>query len=167
MGRKDKRTKTKLNLTNVNIIRTEIDSHKHIVYIMACKEVGCGNHIRVRKDQPHQGFCKDCCNLSRRKKPYEALFNYFKHHNPFAPLTYEEFFEIAEKTKCHYCDKPTIRSKHKNASWSGSYMIDRKNNNIGYILSNCVSCCWPCNDLKSDRFTYEQFKQISELIKTF
>lgn len=28
--------------------------------------------------------------------------------------------------------------------------IDRVDSSVGYIFANCVSCCWNCNDLKSN-----------------
>lgn len=50
--------------------------------------------------------------------------------------------------KCYYCGKSP-----KNDNTNG---IDRKNNKVGYILTNCVSCCKECNimkkDLKDDEF---------------
>ena len=33
--------------------------------------------------------------------------------------------------------------------------IDRVNNNIGYVLNNCVSCCKFCNSAKLDRTLIE------------
>ena len=52
---------------------------------------------------------------------------------------------------CFYCEKFS-----ENRSYCG---IDRVDNDIGYILSNCVSCCSNCNDIKSN----STFKQIEKI----
>lgn len=51
-------------------------------------------------------------------------------------LSLDEFLRILED-KCFYC------------SLDG-YGIDRKNNEIGYTISNCVSCCTKCNMMKTN-----------------
>lgn len=52
----------------------------------------------------------------------------------------EEEFETFTKAQCYYC--------HKKTSTTHSSGIDRKNNEIGYTQSNCVSCCSECNYMK-------------------
>ena len=41
----------------------------------------------------------------------------------------------------------------------------RKDNDIGYVKNNLVVCCWECNRLKSDRFTYKEFIKLSPILK--
>ena len=41
--------------------------------------------------------------------------------------------------------------------------IDRKDNNIGYIIENCVSCCGICNRMKMD-MSYDDFLNHIRLI---
>jgi len=36
--------------------------------------------------------------------------------------------------------------------------IDRIDNSLGYLQSNCVACCWACNLAKGDR-TPKEFKE--------
>ncbi len=52
-------------------------------------------------------------------------------------LTEDQFREILKKP-CTYCGE-----NHEPRG------IDRRDGRIGYVLSNCQSCCWPCNQLKS------------------
>jgi len=47
-------------------------------------------------------------------------------------LTLKQFTKLF-LLNCHYCNI------------SGKGGIDRKNNNIGYIIKNCVPCCPKCN----------------------
>jgi hypothetical protein len=71
-------------------------------------------------------------------------------------LTKEQFTKFTTG-KCYYCDKNTSKT-HKNG-------VDRKNNNSGYIMSNCVSCCSQCNYMKGS-LTEDEFietcKRVSE-----
>jgi hypothetical protein len=82
-------------------------------------------------------------------------------------LTEEEHKSLISMP-CHYCGKipqlynpysspSTLSRKYKllldsviraNINVNG---IDRVDNNVGYVLSNCVPCCPECNEGKSDR----------------
>lgn len=53
-----------------------------------------------------------------------------------------ELFNFIKMQNCHYCNKSNTNS-HQNG-------IDRKNNSLGYITSNVVTCCRECNQMKSD-----------------
>jgi hypothetical protein len=55
-------------------------------------------------------------------------------------LTKEQFSKLVND-KCYYCNKENSDS-HRNG-------IDRKNNNLGYIIDNCTSCCGQCNQMKA------------------
>ena len=60
-------------------------------------------------------------------------------------LTKEEFWKLI-KGECFYCGKS---SNKRNG-------IDRKDNNIGYVIENCVTACRKCNIMKG-QMTYEEF----------
>jgi hypothetical protein len=42
--------------------------------------------------------------------------------------------------------------------------VDRKSCNGQYSPDNCVLACYPCNNAKSDVFSYEEFLEIGETI---
>lgn len=64
-------------------------------------------------------------------------------------LTLKQFKKLF-LLNCHYC----------NISNRGG--IDRKNNNVGYIKSNCLPCCPKCNISKHTK-TYKEFlKKITQ-----
>jgi len=71
--------------------------------------------------------------------------------------------------KCHYCG---IEEEDFFRIWGKFYggkrrklEVDRKDNEKGYNEENCVLACPICNNAKSDRFTYEEFKKVGKVIK--
>ena len=48
----------------------------------------------------------------------------------------------------------------------GVLEVDRKDSTKGYEMDNCVLACAICNNAKSDKFTYEEFKAVGEVIGT-
>ena len=61
-------------------------------------------------------------------------------------LSPEEFQSLRRKNKCVYC----------RVGEGVIFSIDRKDNSIGYIGSNCVLACLRCNKMKSDLLTYDE-----------
>jgi len=76
-----------------------------------------------------------------------------------------------DRRKCHYCgikegDFTRIWGKFYGGKTRGKKLeIDRKDNNKGYTEENCVLSCPICNNAKSDKFTYEEFKKVGKAIK--
>jgi len=68
-------------------------------------------------------------------------------------LSKEEFYEISEK-ECAYCKRPPPNKRH------GIARIDKS---AGYIVDNCVACCWGCRHAKST-MTDEEFKERDALL---
>lgn len=56
-------------------------------------------------------------------------------------------FETFWGKPCHYCGASIE-----------TIGLDRKNNNLGYIIENVVSCCTKCNDFKR-RKSYDNFME--------
>jgi 5-methylcytosine-specific restriction endonuclease McrA len=75
-------------------------------------------------------------------------------------------------TKCHYCqiDESDFRSIWGDSFYGGIKRggvleIDRKDNEQGYYPENCILACAICNMAKSDKFKYDEFKKVGEVIK--
>ncbi len=135
-----------------------------------CGETFCSQSTHLKT---HSGKCRKCC---QRGKPYEAIYNEMVRargiKNKDGELTYEQFLEVINSKECHYCKTPMHWFPHTKAKGheipgARAYQIDRKYNEIGYLKENCVPCCWTCNRLKSDVFTYEEFLEIGLLIQKF
>jgi len=73
--------------------------------------------------------------------------------------------------QCHYCQ---ISEKDVIPIWDKFYgqdkrdqclEVDRKDNEKGYSMDNCVLACAVCNCAKSNKFTYVEFLKVGAVIK--
>jgi 5-methylcytosine-specific restriction endonuclease McrA len=64
-------------------------------------------------------------------------------------LSLEDFIRFTT-ARCAYCGiEPSQQYKNKHHATAYTYNgIDRVDNELGYILENCVTCCKACNRLK-------------------
>ena len=137
-------------------------------YIFNCD---CGRKVKSQSSQlkTHSGKCRRCTQLG---KPYMYIYNELMNHRNSKvgfTLTYDELVYIIENNKgCNYCGSNLDYKKHSK-EWgkdnSRAHHLDRKDNKLGYTFTNVVTCCWECNRLKSDRFTYEEFMLLSPILK--
>lgn len=146
-------------------------------------QCSCGNVVVKSGNLMSSGNTKSCgCYSSEqtilrcRKEKGESGLSYMyasykkgaKRKNHSFSLTREDFKKITQQ-KCHYCGKsPTqiyLNPSSNDPSMTvegrenAKYIcngIDRKNNNLGYELENCLPCCKKCNLLKSN-MSYEEF----------
>lgn len=81
---------------------------------------------------------------------YKNYVRYAAERNLEFALSLNEFLDITAQ-KCFYCDvEPYHVKAPKHAH--GAYVyngVDRVDNSIGYIASNCVAACRPCNSAKN------------------
>jgi hypothetical protein len=63
---------------------------------------------------------------------------------------------------CHYCNDE-LGSTRENCGVG----LDRLDNLIGYELDNVVSCCGPCNVIRSDKLTPEETKIAIQAVVAF
>lgn len=134
----------------------------------------CGNFTVVCTYDLRTGNSKTCgCGRWNYIRPYENIFNKMQRtaqrNKHTFHLSFKAFLEFVKITRCHYCNafiQWFARSK-KNSTRVLTYNLDRKDNTKGYTKSNLVVCCKRCNYTKGDRFTYEEFVQIGNTIRTF
>jgi hypothetical protein len=89
-------------------------------------------------------------------------------------IAYEQFLSLISKSVCHYCHAPVTRTKFNPAGTKrnggtrkahNAYYLDRKDNAKGYTIDNLVTCCTRCNYAKGDRFTYEEWFEMTECFR--
>lgn len=170
-------------------------ANKGKVFLCKCEcgsitEKAATNFRRYKIDS-----CKFCAVERLRKSPgiaswtmlFDRYFQAAKNRNYTFSLSIETFKEICGKN-CTYCGKlpgdynryvksdgslyfkyqNKINSSAVERGWIKANGIDRKNNDIGYEVSNCLPCCGSCNKAKLD-MSYEKFllliKNIYEHLK--
>jgi hypothetical protein len=142
---------------------------RYKVYIFDC--IKCkSKEIRLQAGslKTHSGKCRSCV---QQGEDYAHIYNELKNHRNKKVnfnLTFEEFLSIIKNAKCHYCEEELIYNKHAKEwgkSLTRAHQLDRKDNSKGYSIDNVVCCCWTCNRLKSDAFTYDEFILFSEILK--
>lgn len=142
----------------------------------------CGEKIIIRGDQlSKRRGCKKCgCAFGGKKRVYpdnesgkKLVFNSYKKNSIVRNLTFDisrEQFDILIAGNCYYCgDTPRLCTYSSKAAlkYKDLYIngIDRLDNNIGYIIDNCVPCCTTCNMMKktmSDKVFLEHIKKINK-----
>lgn len=143
----------------------------------------CGKRINTRLRDLETGRSKNCgCarnaklalnNKSRKFElglsPINSVYCDYKKgakkRNIDFDLSKEEFLSLI-KQKCYYCgDDPANikRSQHNQMDFVIYNGIDRKDNNIGYILNNCLPCCSFCNFSKRDNTQEYFFNKINKI----
>ena len=110
------------------------------------------------------------CPKSKCSRPYEGFFNQSakravvgcnKTVRTTWSITYEEFLEFIAQRFCHYCgDIVCWPMPHGKTDASGvrrqGYNLDRIDGTKGYTAKNCVVACWPCNETRGTKLSYEE-----------
>ena len=138
------------------------------VYHFEC--ISCGVDIKAQQNQlqRHSGKCGSC---SQKKTPYMFIYNELKNHrrkDVEFTLTFDEFLNLISNPECKYCGVKLEYHEHSRTNGihnTRAHQLDRKDNSKGYTFDNVVPCCWECNRLKSDRFTYDEFLLLSPILK--
>ena len=109
---------------------------------------------------------KNSVLIESMEKEYDRLFS-----NVLLPNKFEE---VSKGNKCYYCgitledinvliEKKKLFKKHETRGYVME--IDRKSPNKEYSTSNVETCCYWCNNAKTDEFTEDEFKPIGEMIR--
>ena|ERR1051326_2285072 len=136
----------------------------------------CGNEKDVPSKYLRDGQSRSCgCYMkqttsdrsSKMDSGKNMLMRLYKGHAKRRNIPYrlsDKDFTRLTQSNCYYCGVLPSRLIKKRSKL-GIYTyngIDRKNNNLGYTIKNCVSCCYNCNFLKSDW----EFNEFLSIIKS-
>jgi hypothetical protein len=132
----------------------------------------CGKDKKVENSRLISGNTKSCGCLkdealdklheknANKDSAFMAVLRAYKNNadqrNLSFSLTKEQFGEIT-KMNCYYCgsEPSNIKDRHgKKRKYKNVYIyngVDRKSNNEGYFIKNCVPCCRECNLAKGTR----------------
>lgn len=113
--------------------------------------------------------CKSC---KHKEAPYQFLYNYLiyisRRRKIDCTLTFNDFLSFTTFKNCVYCNEPLIWPNHNTNQKPRPkcrYNLDRIVNSIGYTKENCCVCCPTCNNIKSNRFTYDEMIEIGKTIR--
>jgi 5-methylcytosine-specific restriction endonuclease McrA len=87
-------------------------------------------------------------------------------------MTKQEFFQWYDNQirQCIYCgilEEDWLKTKDSMLKIYKHLHVDRKNNKIGYKISNIVLACPRCNLTKNDFFTYKDMLKIGDIIHAY
>lgn len=139
------------------------------VYIYSCS---CGAEIRSQQShiKRHSGKCVKCAQFN---EPFMAMYNELikscQRRIIDITISYEDFLKFTKIENCHYCVTDIVwhpHTKNNNIEIKGSrsYKLDRMNND-GYHIDNCVVCCRRCNEGKSNKFSYEEWFNMTKYFR--
>jgi len=184
MGKRLELEGVKINfLTGVKYVRTNKRGQR--IWLFKCD---CGNTHEGVAGYVTFGCIKSCGCLQKTKAAdhcrkleggpmkleygvasFHALYGSYKRNAKHANrgnfnLTQDQFKKLVDSI-CVYCGSaPHTRFlKSKN---NGPYIyngIDRVDNSIGYVLENCVTCCFECNRMKSNMSQQEFLAHIERI----
>ena len=137
----------------------------------------CGTSKSVLTSNLVRGYstkCRKCWRISRIKdRDPLALFNLLlngykanaKRTGRIWTLTAEDFRTITSG-HCSYCGSAPSRTfrYHKVKGTHICTGIDRVDSTKGYTLENSVSCCFPCNRMKSNLPVYVFLAKVSSIV---
>lgn len=152
-------------LTVTKYLGTKIQNNGKLIANWLCK-CDCGNEIEVITSGLTEGRACGCGRRNRRQAPFRMRQGYYpglaarnsilkqyrwsaKNRGLAFELTEDEF-DLLIAADCHYCGRS--RSKIREVSRAGGAFvfngIDRKDNGLGYVTENVVTCCIICNRAK-------------------
>ena len=77
-----------------------------------------------------------------------------------------EQFRSLVSSDCYYCGKPTTAIETDGRGIPFKYNgVDRRDNDIGYVFENCVTCCFRCNRMKSAMSDLEFLQHVVRIFK--
>lgn len=150
-----------------------------------CACLGCGNVMEVIEGHLKKSAngCQDCSRknvlgpklgkwVREKRKVYAdsgigSLYRVYQRNMAEKrglafKLSYQAFSNIVSRD-CYYCGakpRPYNIGSYSDVKANG---VDRVNNNLGYVESNCVPCCTECNREKNDLTRERVYKFFPDL----
>ena len=93
---------------------------------------------------------------------YTGLKSNAKIRNINFNITQKDFVEWYNKQDkvCVYCNRTEEKIIQDSNKQFSRLSIDRKDNDFGYTLDNITLCCFKCNTIKGDVFTFNEMIEI-------
>jgi hypothetical protein len=137
----------------------------------------CGNKKSICGDYLQQNKTKSCGCITKAINPaLNKLYHSYRRGAKIRNLEFsidKDFLAWITKQNCIYCNinpsnicKPPSWARPETQPWIYNG-IDRVDNTIGYISSNCVPCCSDCNTAKMTMNTEYFLRWLSRIVKSY
>lgn len=162
-------TGQKFNMITVLKYTNLRDKYGRVMWECKCD---CGNlKLMPASDVQRAKSCGCLVKFSYEKAAINRIIRDYKNRAPSRGYKFEltnEQIKSLLVCNCYYCNAPPLNQcKSRDGKHIFLYNgIDRLDNNIGYIISNVVSCCSICNRMKmilSLNDFINQCKKIAEI----
>lgn len=121
--------------------------------------------------------CGFSCKIPKGKPVGESSFNVLygsykksaRKRNVDWKISKDEFRNLTSSI-CLYCGQAPSQGVRKSTDLNGNYIyngIDRVDNALGYVFSNCVPCCWQCNRAKHNMPQKDFQKWVQKIYKNW
>ena len=166
-------------LTAIERVGSKQYGKRHKVTLWKCL-CDCGNYKTLTRSSLIKNALSCGCIHGgyKQRKLDSQLKNLYKRHkkdckyrNYTSDLNLEDFNKLISNN-CYYCNIEPKQISRPGKSCTKEWIekgillyngIDRIDNNIGYSIENCVSCCGQCNRMKN-KYTKESFLLKIKLI---
>lgn len=141
----------------------------NIIYVMDGNLTNSKRHVKSCGCRIHT-IWRGKARMDDDEASLTNLYDIYKHRAKkkgySMNITYEQFKTLTSKN-CVYCGSSptnchTLRGRNVKITYNG---IDRIDSNIGYELSNCVTCCPKCNKMKSDMELSVFINHINKIVE--
>lgn len=132
----------------------------------------CHNELTEENKSDLIGSCKECeekTKLIRENRALEqwlrSIYNTIQNganarKHPFnIRFTKFMYWYLTQEKVCSYCGCTYKEMREFDPTYK-RFSIDRIDNSIGYQMDNICLCCTHCNNIKGDRFTASQMKEL-------
>ena len=140
------------------IKRAGSNDRGNAVWLCKCD---CGNETEVPGIVLRDGRTKSCgClrdeflgKMPKGEAAFNSLLDNYRRNAEKRGIEFdlsEQEFRSLTEQDCYYCGSPPLAS-YTSSGCNGDYIyngVDRVNNELGYIVDNCVPCCKFCNRAK-------------------
>ena len=140
----------------VSVDQYKLNRRKGLKFCSRCSQ---WHHFELHQKDPSKAdgrsvYCS-FCKESGRKNQAQRIYRRYKHsaarrNIPFQ-LNFNSFMEFWQQS-CFYCGNPIATTG-----------IDRLNNNLGYVIGNCVPCCGTCNMMKKNHAVEEWLQHVKRI----
>ena len=144
------------------------NKHQQKLWKFRCK---CSREFVCLAYNAYYGHTQSC-GCSRRAKSLSSIINLAYHvHKKNAKVRgyktelSKSQFEKIIKQPCLYCGQFSIRRNLNTGDELNLNSVDRLDNTLDYLLSNCVPACFICQQMKHTRSRKEFLDHALKLVK--